>query len=121
MTWSSRGRSKTTAAPSRQGFVSCSRRCEISRGRRCRRCVRPSFERINAPLLTIIVSGESIWRANGMAKSYLRPVTSATSMPRRTASAIAARLAAGSCQRLSSSVPSMSKAIKRTAISPIVP
>src|SRR5712692_44502 len=37
-------------------------------------------------------------------------------MPRRVASAMAARLAAGSCQRLSSSVPSMSNAINRTAI-----
>src|SRR6267378_2987253 len=37
-------------------------------------------------------------------------------MPRRVASAMAARLASGSCQRLSSSVPSMSSAMSRTAI-----
>ena len=37
-------------------------------------------------------------------------------MPRRVAAAMAARLASGSCQRLSSSVPSMSSAIRRTLI-----
>src|SRR4029077_37819 len=55
------------------------------------------------------------------AKSYLRPVTSATSIPRRAASQMAARFASGSFQRLSSSVPSMSRAIRRTPISSILP
>src|SRR5712664_4124648 len=39
MTWFSRGRSKTTAAPSRQGFVSCSTRCEMPRGSCNRRAI----------------------------------------------------------------------------------
>src|SRR5271168_2948452 len=37
-------------------------------------------------------------------------------MPRRAASATASRLASGNCQRLSSNVPSISKAIRRTAM-----
>src|ERR1700730_11024989 len=53
----------------------------------------------------------------GMAKSYRRPVTSATSMPRRVPSAMPARFASGRVQRLSSRVPSISSAISFTAIS----
>jgi hypothetical protein len=40
-------------------------------------------------------------------------------MPRRVAAAMVARLASGSCQRLSRSVPSMSSAIRRTLIRPL--
>src|SRR5579872_4313647 len=50
------------------------------------------------------------------AKSNRRPVTSMISMPRACASTIASRFAAGNSWRLSSSVPSMSMAIKRIGI-----
>jgi len=47
----------------------------------------------------------------GNAKSKRRPVTSTISIPREAASTTALKFSAGSCARLSSSVPSISSAI----------
>src|SRR5271165_6294853 len=113
------GRSNTTAVAARHGSVATSTRRAVSRDSRCLRSVSPSLVRIRAPLFTIIVSGESICCATGIAKSYRRPVTSATSIPRRVAFAIASRLARETSHRLFRSVPSISNAMKRIAIASV--
>ena len=75
---------------------------------------RPSRFFTSAPPLTMRVSGASMASMTGRAKSKRRPVTSATSMPRPVARRMASRLASGRRHWLSSSVPSMSRAIRRT-------
>ncbi len=111
--WPSPGLSKIKAA--RSGHSAAAPRIDAatSRGTTCRIAVAPSGVFTTAPLLTMAVTGQGSRSRTGCAKPDMRPVTMATSTPASTAAQIASRLRSGSCQRVSSSVPSMSMATRR--------
>src|SRR5687768_121242 len=85
----------------------------MPRGSRLRISVSPSQVFTIAPLLRISVNGGGSRSKIGRAKSYRRPVASATSTPAAMARAMASRFASGICPLLSRMVPSMSRARRR--------